>query len=248
MELHDSSKQQTLVVKVIVLGCLSLERAVSDYDARRRWVLSGGYQLPFGPGKRFGGSTKGWKARLIEGYELFTMAIYQSGPWVTPGMGFQGVRTAHGGSSRPDLAPGVPVRVPGWNTGADPFDFASQPRYYNAAAFSKPADFTLGTAGRNILPTPPLPYQDFAIQKNVSLSERLKLQLRCGLEHAFNNPIWSAPNSSADSSAFGQITAIMGNGGRPALGPVELQVDVVRAASQLTADPRSGVRGEPLWP
>ena len=194
---------------------LGLEKAVSDLNTTRRWVLSGGYQLPFGPGKRFGGSTKGWKARLIEGYELFTMTICQSGPWITPGMGFQGVRTATGGSSRPDLVPGVPVRLPNWNTGTDRFDFANQPRYYNAAAFAKPADFTLGTAGRNILPTPPLPYVDLAIQKNVSLSERLKLQLRCELEHAFNNPIWSTPNSSAGSSAFGQITAMMGNWGDP---------------------------------
>jgi hypothetical protein len=143
------------------------------------------------------------------------MTICQSGPWLTPGMGFQGVRTATGGSSRPDLVPGVPVRLPNWNTGKDRFDFANQPRYYNAAAFAKPADFTLGTAGRNILPTPPLPYVDLAIQKNVSLSERLKLQLRCELEHAFNNPIWSTPNSSAGSSAFGQITAMMGNWGDP---------------------------------
>jgi len=73
----------------------------------------------------------------------------------------------------------------------------------------------LGTAGRNILPTQPLPYQDFAIQKNVSLSERLKLQLRCELEQAFNNPIWAAPNASAGSATFGQITAMMSNWGDP---------------------------------
>jgi ABC-type iron transport system FetAB ATPase subunit len=91
---------------------LRLEKAVGDFDTRRRYVISGGYQLPFGPGKRFGGGTRGWKARLIEGYEIFTMGIYQSGPWITPGMGFQGVRTAHGGSARPDLVPGVPVRYP----------------------------------------------------------------------------------------------------------------------------------------
>lgn len=114
-----------------------------------------------------------------------------------------------------DLVPGVPVRLPNWNTGTDRFDFASQPRYYNSAAFSKPADFTLGAAGRNILPTPPLPYQDFAIQKNVSLSERLKLQLRCELEHAFNNAIRAAPNASAGSATFGQITVMMGNWGDP---------------------------------
>jgi len=194
---------------------LRLEKARGDFDTTRRWVLSGGYQLPFGPGKRFGGSTKGWKARLIEGYEIFTMSICQSGPWITPGMGFQGVRTAHGGTARPDLVPGVPVRLPNWNTGTNRFDFANQPRYYNPAAFSKPADYTLGTAGRNILPTPPLPYTDIAIQKNVSLSERLKLQLRCELEHAFNNPIFAAPNSSAGSAGFGRITSIMGNWGDP---------------------------------
>ena len=68
---------------------------------------------------------------------------------------------------------------------------------------------------RNILPTPPLPYQDIAIQKNVSLSERLKLQLRCELEHAFNNPIWAAPNASVGSADFGHITNILGNWGDP---------------------------------
>ncbi len=194
---------------------LRLEKALGDYDTRKRYVISGGYQLPFGPGKRFGGNTKGWVARLIEGYEIFTMGIYQSGTPLTPSLGFSGVRTATGGSSRPDLVPGVSVTLPNWNTGTNRFDFANQPRYYNPAAFSKPADYTLGTAGRNILPTPPLPYQDIAIQKNVSIGERLKLQLRCELEHAFNNPIWAAPNASAGSADFGRITSIMGNWGDP---------------------------------
>ena len=194
---------------------LRLEKALGDFDTRKRYVISGGYQLPFGPGKHFGGSTHGWKARLIEGFEIFTMGIYQSGTPLTPGLGFQGVRTATGGSSRPDLVAGVPVTLPDWSTGTNRFDFANQPRYYNPDAFAKPADFTLGTAGRNILPTPPLHYQDIAIQKNVQLQERVTLQLRCELEHAFNNPIWAAPNASAGSADFGHITSILGNWGDP---------------------------------
>ncbi|MEK7408187.1 MAG: TonB-dependent receptor [Acidobacteriota bacterium] len=194
---------------------LALERGVSDFDTKRRYVISGGYQLPFGPGKFFGRQSRGLVARLIEGYEVHTMGIFQSGPWQTPSMGFQGVRTTHGGSTRPDLVPGVPVRLPNWNTGADRFDFANQPRYYNAAAFKAPANFTLGTAGRNILPSPPLRYVDFAIQKNVTLRERLKLQLRVELENAFNTSIFQAPNASAGSSTFGQITRTLGNWGDP---------------------------------
>ena len=194
---------------------LALERAVSDFDTKRRYVISGGYQLPFGPGKFFGRSSRGLVARLIEGYEVHTMGIFQSGPWITPTLGFQGVRTAHGGTGRPDLVPGVPVRLPDWNPGVDRFDFANQPRYYNSAAFKAPANFTLGTAGRNILPTPPLRYVDFAIQKNLTLRERLKLQLRVELENAFNVAIFQAPNASAGSSTFGQITRTLGNWGDP---------------------------------
>src|SRR5262249_18361337 len=145
-------------------------------------------------------NTSGLRAKLIEGYEIYTIGIFQSGPWITPGSGFQGVRTATGGSGRPDLVPGVPVWTSGWSIGADRFDFANQPRYYNAGAFNRPADFTLGTAGRNILPTPPLRYVDIAVQKNTAIGERLKLQLRVELENAFNVAIFAAPNASAGSS------------------------------------------------
>jgi hypothetical protein len=49
----------------------------------------------------------------------------------------------------------------------------------------------------------------------VRLTERVGLQIRCELEHAFNNPIWSAPNANAGSGDFDRITAIMGNWGDP---------------------------------
>ena len=107
------------------------------------------------------------------------------------------------------------MRTADWSTGADRFDFANQPRYYNAAAFKRPADFTLGTAGRNILPTPPLRYVDIAVQKNMAIRERLRLQLRVELENAFNIAIFTAPNASAGSSNFGQVTATLGNYGDP---------------------------------
>ena len=60
----------------------------SDYGnvegtRRQRFLLSGIYQLPFGQGRTFlnGG---GWKNALLGGWEMNTVTLLETGPWLTP--------------------------------------------------------------------------------------------------------------------------------------------------------------------
>ncbi len=60
----------------------------SDYGnvegiRRQRFLLTGLYQLPFGQGRSFLKSG-GWKNALLGGWEMTTVALLQTGPWLTP--------------------------------------------------------------------------------------------------------------------------------------------------------------------
>src|SRR5207244_8071477 len=53
--------------------------ALTDFDVRRRFVLSGGYQLPFGRGKRFGSSWNRFLNGIAGGWEGYWIMTLSDG-------------------------------------------------------------------------------------------------------------------------------------------------------------------------
>ena len=77
------------------------EKAVSDYNVRRRWVTSFNYQLPFGIAQNR------WVSRLAGGWEIGSIFTVQSGLPFTPAISTDQANT--GTSLRPNrLASGIP--------------------------------------------------------------------------------------------------------------------------------------------
>jgi hypothetical protein len=169
---------------------IAAERALSDFDARKRFVLSGIYLLPFK------WEANGFTRRLAEGWSMAPIVNLQTGNPFSPIY-----PTANPSSletfDRPNLVFGQPLTV------ANP----SPQQWLNPKAFERNTPGVFGTAGRNILTAPGFEDVDFAVSKNTQIKERLSLQFRAEAFNLFNHPNFAQPANSFTATNFGQIQA-----------------------------------------
>jgi hypothetical protein len=85
-------------------------------------------------------------------------------------------------------------------------------RWFNTDAFSQPAAFTFGSAGRNIIDGPGSKSFTAAFMKNFVVREGHRLQFRAEFQNFPNHPNFGLPNASFGSPAFGTIRS--GGAGR----------------------------------
>ncbi len=167
---------------------LAAERALSDFDARQRFVLSGVYQLQF---RGQGAMTK----RLIEGWSVAPIVNLQSGNPFSPIINAADARGSLVAFNRPFVNLGVPLYL-----GQGPSGFV------NPAAFTRQAT-GFGNAGRNILTSPGFQDVDFSIAKLTQIKERFSVQFRAEAFNLLNHPNFGQPVNNLLAANFGQITA-----------------------------------------
>ena len=167
---------------------LSAERALSDFDARNRFVLSGTYLLPF-QGK--GAFLK----RVAEGWSLSPIVNLQSGSPFSPIISVTDSKGSLEAFDRPFVNLGVPLYLPS----------PSPAGWINPAAFTRQAT-GFGNAGRNILTAPGFEDIDFSVAKTTTIKERAALQFRAEAFNLFNHPNFTQPVNNLAATTFGQIT------------------------------------------
>jgi hypothetical protein len=79
-------------------------------------------------------------------------------------------------------------------------------RDFNVDALVRPANFTYGSAGRNILRGRANFNWDFSALKTFQLMERIRLQFRFEGFTFSNTPRFGAPGNTVGTAAFGVIT------------------------------------------
>src|SRR5262249_33590004 len=154
------------------------DRGLSDFDARRRFVVSALYELPF-RGNRF-----------VEGWRLAAVVQAQSGNpvnLVTSDSTVNGIAN----TLRPDITGPIKISgdVDGW---FDPAVFTAVPR--------------LGKLGRNVIIGPGFNNTDFSLIKDTKLLEKLRAQFRAEFFDVFNHANFGRPGNVVGSPAFGRIT------------------------------------------
>ena len=168
---------------------LHAERAVSDFDARQRFVFSGTYLLPFR-------SQEAGLNRLVGGWSVSPILNLQTGSPFSPIIPL----LSDGSGSllafdRPDLVPGQAIEL----------DHRTPDLFFNKAAFVRhPRGF--GNAGRNTIIGPGFQNLDFSLTKNTSIKEGMNLQFRAEAFNVLNHPNFSQPNQTVTSADFGRIT------------------------------------------
>jgi hypothetical protein len=73
-----------------------------------------------------------------------------------------------------------------------------------------PAQFTYGSAPRNLLRGPHTLVTDLSLAKNFRLAGRTQFQVRAELFNAFNTVNWGNPNTNIQATNFGRITGAGG--------------------------------------
>ena len=166
----------------------------SANDIRHRMTISGVYELPVGPNRRY--LSSGWLGRVVGGWSVGMLGTIQSGPPFTVTTQTNTTNAFSAGALRADVA-GDPQLPTGERT---------LNRWFNTEAFSQPAAFTFGNSGRGILRGDGVVHFDLSLAKNVALTSRQTLQLRVELFNAFNHPNFAIPGTVFGSPTFGVVS------------------------------------------
>jgi hypothetical protein len=174
-------------------NCFDCEWGLSIFDVRHRLVTSLLYELPFGPGKPL--AERGVAGALLGGWQISAIINKSSGFPRDPAVGVD-VPNTGAQTYRPNLVAGQDP-----NEGAKTVE-----QWFNTAAFSRPANFTYGNAGRNIVFGPGIFNTDMSIIRNVNFGGGKSLQVRLEAFNVFNKPIWNDPDMNMSSQNYGRIT------------------------------------------
>jgi hypothetical protein len=172
---------------------LQAEKGRAAFDVRQRFTLSFVYELPLRTQSRA-------VNLLVSGWQTAGIATLQTGFPTTVTVGGD-IPNAGTGSTRANLN----------GEGNLPPSERNIDRWFNTAAFSRPAPFTFGTAGRTIIDRPGAQAFDFSLMKFFPITERVRLQFRAEFFNFLNHPVFGGPGTAVDNAAtFGTIRGASG--------------------------------------
>lgn len=162
------------------------ERALSSFDHRHRVAFSYSYKLPFEHA-----------GKILTGWTVTGLGSFQSGAPFTVILPIDNANIGTGPAQRPNL-----LRDPNANAPH------IAERWFDTAAFQMPAQFTFGSAGRNVVFGAGESNVDVSLMKDTALKEARRLQFRAEVFNLFNHTNFAdAPGRTAFTPAFGRYTA-----------------------------------------
>ena len=165
---------------VVTVTNFRLERGLSTFDTRHRFITSYTYDLPYGHGRPFGGHSSPVVNAILGGWQTNGIVTMQSGNPLDPSSGLQLSGTQTG--TRPDVT-------------CNPNNFPHDPaQWFNTSCFSNNFIGRYGSAGRDIIIGPPTHGFDAAMLKRFPLGkEERYLQFRAEIFNTFNHPNFDNP-------------------------------------------------------
>ena len=174
---------------------LALERGNSQYDLRHNLITSLVYDLPFGRGRAFGSNMHPIANAVLGGWQLGGILFVRSGePFSVTVSG----DVANLGTTN------YANRI---GNGSLSSSERSIDRWFDTSAFTVPAQYTIGNAGRGILYGPGSTNMDLKIGKNWMITERARLEYRLEMFNFTNTPNFGTPNGVLNNAQVGKITS-----------------------------------------
>jgi hypothetical protein len=161
-------------------------RGLSALDVGQRFVLSFGWELPFGKNRAIGASMPAFADAILGGWQVGGIWTIQGGFPFTPTIASDPANVAFSYARRPD------------RIGSGKVDQCRPEQCFNIADFRVPQPFTIGNSGRNILRGPRINNWDLSIFKNFRFNERVNLQFRAEAFNAFNHTQFNNPNTNIE--------------------------------------------------
>jgi len=164
----------------------SSDRGQSDTNQKFRWVTSFDYLLPFGKGTNILADSRA--ADLIAGgWHIGGIYSLASGFPFSPLMGYDQTNTGDQGWLRAELVtPGVNGNLPSGQR--------SPNNWFNANAYTVPAAYTYGDAGRNTLIGPGFNNFDGSLRKTFSVRGAQSVEFRAEAFNLMNHPSFAQPD------------------------------------------------------
>jgi hypothetical protein len=166
---------------------------------RHRMLLTGMYQIPVGKGRSFM-NDGGVKNAFLGGWDLTTVTLLETGPWLTPTISGSSDQSNtnvenRGALLRPDV---VSNHL---------YAGQSRARFFNLAAFSPtPAGAgRFGNAGVGILQGPGTAAVSLGVAKSFPISERVHARFESTFTNVLNHTNFAPPVTAIDSSTFGAL-------------------------------------------
>ena len=198
-------------------GNFRLDYGNVAFTRRNRFLATFLYQLPFGKRGMYLKGANGLVDRLVGGWELAGVMLFQTGPFLTvtvpgadpSGTGFPQIT----GNGRADIVSGVSLypaqqSIHGW---LNPAAFAVPPN--NIGRFpTSPVGVATGPGTQSV---------SASLMKSLAITERLRFQVGGQAANLFNHANYATPNTTFNTSAFGTISNVQSAEGA---GPRTIQV------------------------
>ncbi len=178
----------------------------SDYGnvsgtRRHRALVTGQYQLPFGQGHSL--LNHGIASELFGGWEVNTVTLLQTGPWLTPS-----ISTSADASNTNVVNRGATLRPDA--VSQDFYRGQSRQQFFNAAAFAAtPATAgRFGNAGVGILQGPGTVALSMGTAKTFPIHEAVRARFEATFTNVLNHTNFAPPATQVDNtSTFGVLSA-----------------------------------------
>src|SRR5262249_19938087 len=168
----------------------------ASIDLRHIFQSAWVYELPFGRGRRLGGSWNPVTNTLFGGWSVEGIFRVQTGAPINVVIG-QDQANVGNTRQRPNL-----LRNPnsGHSRNVDV-------PWFDIAAFAMPARYTFGNAAPYAVDADGRQIFDFSLQKDFRITERQRVEFRSEFYNLPNHVNMGNPNGTFTSSAFGKVTS-----------------------------------------
>jgi Carboxypeptidase regulatory-like domain/TonB dependent receptor/TonB-dependent Receptor Plug Domain len=164
---------------------------LANFDIRNVFHFSGGYELPFGKGKKFMTGASGVTDKVVGGWSVQWITTLQGGQPITLSCVNNSVQISNCGA----LFTGQPLKLGIHTDGNGKVSW-----FGNPGAFADPPACTVvgsctakNLGGETQVPGPGYHRLDFSIFKDFPFNEKRKLQFRTEIFNVFNHPNFNAP-------------------------------------------------------
>jgi len=191
----------------------------SAFDVRHQVVFSYLYELPFGKDRMFMHNANQIVDEFLGGWNLGGITNWHTGfpftIFANTAQDFSGFNQFADRAS----AGNTPLT---FNYGDPTHAFPTTQCPANPCYFSMPGAGSVGNTGRNAFYGPSYTDFDLSLQKNFTVSEGKKFQLRADFFNLFNHPNFNLPTGNLGSFSAGSISSMNGN---PRLTQIGLRFD-----------------------
>jgi hypothetical protein len=180
---------------------LAAERSLSSIHTPQRLTLTGVYEIPFGPGRRWAAKGNAISRKLLEGWQLNWIATLQTGGTLAVTSSVNTTQS-QGGGQRPNST-GRSAKLEG------PVKDRLG-KFFDTSQFSPAPPYQFGNLARTLPDVlgPGLHNWDLSLLKQTRLTEHVSLQLRAEGFNIWNHPAFANPGTSFGTASFGRINAV----------------------------------------